>query len=190
MKQFIAIMAIASIGFASCATSADRQKQADLEAQVQSLEMEMAKKQIVDSMSEMAKLQVNMPAPMPEQVAVAAAPAPKPKVVYRTRTVVKRVPVHHYTAPARDYYGDQYAGYNNTPQYASYNQPQYVAQQPVQQRRGWSAKAKGAAIGGGAGALAGALIGQQKGKSALIGGLIGAAGGLGVGALIDNRNGR
>lgn len=172
MKKIVAILMIGAAGFASCQTSADRQKQEELETQIQNLRMQ----HVMDSVNEASKLQVNMPTPMPEQT---TATTTTPNVVYKTRTVVKHVPVHHYhnyaSAPARGYYGDQYAGYQ---------------QQPVQQKRGWSAKAKGAAIGAGAGALTGALVGHNRGTGALIGGAIGAAAGLGTGAIIDHKNGR
>jgi hypothetical protein len=190
MRKFIAIMAVAAagaVGFASCTTSAEKQKQAALEAQVQELKTEMAKKQAIDSMQEMAKLQYIIPQQInvPQAAPITTAAAATPKVVYRTRTVTRRVYVH--SAPRRTHrtYARRY--YSNG--YSGYNQPYYAAQ-PIRQRRGWSAKAKGAAIGGGAGALAGALLSHQKGKGAIIGGLLGAAGGLGLGAILDHNNGR
>jgi len=179
MKKIIAIITIAAAGFASCKSSEDKQKEAALEQQVQEMRMQ----HVMDSMNAASKLQVNMPTPIPEQTVATttntSSTQSSPKVVYRTHTVVKHVPVHHYhnyaSSPARGYYGDQYAGYQ---------------QQPVQQKRGWSAKAKGAAIGAGAGALTGALVGHNRGTGALIGGAIGAAAGLGTGAIIDHKNGR
>jgi osmotically inducible lipoprotein OsmB len=56
-------------------------------------------------------------------------------------------------------------------------------------KKGWSNKAKGAAIGGGAGAVAGGLIGGNV-KGALIGGAVGAGGGYLVGRSKDKKNGR
>jgi uncharacterized protein YcfJ len=53
--------------------------------------------------------------------------------------------------------------------------------------RKWSNRAKGAAIGGGAGAVAGGLIGHGVG-GALIGGAIGAGGGYIVGDARDRSN--
>ena len=52
-------------------------------------------------------------------------------------------------------------------------------------KKGWSDKAKGAAIGGGAGAVTGAVIGG--GKGAVIGGVVGAVGGGLVGRNRDNK---
>ena len=52
-------------------------------------------------------------------------------------------------------------------------------------KKGWSDKAKGAAIGGGAGAVTGAVIGG--GKGAIIGGVVGAVGGSLVGRNRDKK---
>lgn len=52
-------------------------------------------------------------------------------------------------------------------------------------KKGWSNTAKGAVIGAGTGAVAGAIISKDKGKGAIIGGLIGAGVGAGTGAIID-----
>jgi len=58
-------------------------------------------------------------------------------------------------------------------------------------KKGWSAKAKGAVIGAGVGAITGAAVSKtQKGKGAVIGGAVGAAAGTGVGAIIDKKEGR
>lgn len=52
-------------------------------------------------------------------------------------------------------------------------------------KKGWSDKAKGAAIGGGAGIVTGAVIGG--GKGAVIGGVVGAVGGGLVGRHRDKK---
>ena len=52
-------------------------------------------------------------------------------------------------------------------------------------KKGWSGKAKGAAIGGGAGAVTGAVIGG--GKGAIIGGAAGAVGGALIGRNRDKK---
>ena len=52
-------------------------------------------------------------------------------------------------------------------------------------RKGWSNKAKGAVIGGGAGAVTGAVIGG--GKGALIGGAVGVVGGGLIGRHKDKK---
>jgi hypothetical protein len=57
----------------------------------------------------------------------------------------------------------------------------------VQEKKGWSNKAKGAVIGGVVGAATGAAVSDKKGKGAIIGGVVGAAGGYGVGAILDNK---
>ncbi len=52
-------------------------------------------------------------------------------------------------------------------------------------KKGWSNKAKGAAIGGGAGAVTGAVLGG--GKGALIGGAVGVVGGGLIGRNKDKK---
>lgn len=60
----------------------------------------------------------------------------------------------------------------------------------TRRKRGWSSKAKGAVIGGAAGAIGGAIISKHKGTGALIGGVAGAAGGYIIGNEIDKKNNR
>lgn len=57
-------------------------------------------------------------------------------------------------------------------------------------KKGWSNRAKGAVIGGGVGAVGGAIISKNKGKGAIIGGLAGAAGGYIIGNEKDKKTGR
>jgi len=56
-------------------------------------------------------------------------------------------------------------------------------------KKGWSNTAKGAAIGAGTGAVAGAIIDHKnRGAGAVIGGLVGAGVGAGTGAVIDKKS--
>jgi hypothetical protein len=57
----------------------------------------------------------------------------------------------------------------------------------VVKKKGWSNSAKGAVIGAGTGAVAGAIIGKNKVKGAVVGGLIGAGGGFVVGKVLDKK---
>lgn len=57
-------------------------------------------------------------------------------------------------------------------------------------KKGWSNRAKGAVIGGTAGAVGGAIISKKKGKGAIIGGIVGAAGGYIIGNEKDKKTGR
>ena len=52
-------------------------------------------------------------------------------------------------------------------------------------KKGWSTRAKGAAIGGAAGAATGAIISKNKAGGAIIGGAVGAGGGYIIGNEID-----
>ena len=61
----------------------------------------------------------------------------------------------------------------------------------VSRKRGWSTAAKGAVIGGVAGAAGGAIINKKnRALGGVIGGILGAGAGYGIGRGIDKRNGR
>lgn len=63
--------------------------------------------------------------------------------------------------------------------------------QTTTRKKGWSSAAKGAVIGGGAGAIGGAIISKKKPvQGAVIGGVVGAAGGYLIGKDIDKKNDR
>lgn len=63
----------------------------------------------------------------------------------------------------------------------------HVASAPVAKKKKWNNTAKGAVIGAGTGAVAGALIGDKdRAKGALIGSVIGASAGTGTGLIIDH----
>ena len=55
-------------------------------------------------------------------------------------------------------------------------------------KKGWSNKAKGAAIGAGAGAVTGAVVSKNKGTGAVIGGAVGAGAGYLIGRHKDKKN--
>jgi len=61
---------------------------------------------------------------------------------------------------------------------------------PAQQKKGWSSAAKGAVIGGAAGAIGGAIISKDKSKGAIIGGVAGAGTGYVIGRSKDKKDGR
>lgn len=71
--------------------------------------------------------------------------------------------------------------------------PVEQASAPVEVRKrdkGWSAAAKGTAIGAGSGAVLGAVLSKNKVKGAVIGGVIGAGGGYAIGRAMDRKSGR
>jgi hypothetical protein len=89
------------------------------------------------------------------------------------KTVVKYVPVHHATATHRATTSRSSGSMSSV--------GQYPAKTSV--KKGWSRKAKGAVIGGGGGAILGAIIGKH---NRLAGGAIGGAIGAGLGYVIGN----
>ena len=61
----------------------------------------------------------------------------------------------------------------------------------VEKNEGWSKAAKGAVIGGVAGAAGGAILNKKnRVAGAVIGGVVGAAGGYGIGRTMDKKDGR
>ncbi|MEO6639252.1 MAG: YMGG-like glycine zipper-containing protein [Ginsengibacter sp.] len=78
---------------------------------------------------------------------------------------------------------------NTTP--ASTTGTQSTTTQTTTAKKGWSSAAKGAVIGGGVGAIGGAIISKKKPvKGAIIGGVAGAAGGYIIGKDIDKKKNR
>ncbi len=63
-------------------------------------------------------------------------------------------------------------------------------EQSAPQKKGWSSRAKGAAIGAGAGAVTGILVDKKDGRGAIVGGLLGAGAGYVIGNEKDKKNGR
>lgn len=57
-------------------------------------------------------------------------------------------------------------------------------------KKGWSAAAKGTAIGAGAGAIGGILLDKKDGRGAIIGGVVGAGTGYLIGRDQDRKSGR
>ncbi len=177
MKTILSIAAAAGLfSLAACNTSAVKEKEMAIYAQqrvIDSMKIEMAKKQVIDSMNELHAMQYSL-----QQSAIPVAAAAAAPVYYAKQRSTR-----------------SYAGQSRRAR-TSYSQP--AAQQVVYQqapapvrKKGWSAKAKGAVIGAGTGAIAGAVINKRnRPVGALIGGVLGAGAGTGIGAIFDKRNGR
>lgn len=110
----------------------------------------------------------------------------------KTRTIVKYVPVK--TAPSKTQSQSSSSGAGSGSSAGSgsgsmSNESSQTAK--VEQKKGWSKAAKGAVIGGVAGAAGGAIINKKnRALGAVIGGVLGAAGGYGVGRTMDKKDGR
>lgn len=186
MKQIFSVIALAGLA-ASCNTNADKQKAAMLEAQqntIDSMKVEMVKKQVVDSMNEVAQLNYMLPATMAPAVTEPAYTAPKRRSATRRSSTTRSTSSTSNTG---------YANNTNTQPVVYQQAPVYEtpAPAPAPEKKGWSAKAKGAVIGGATGAAAGAILHKkQRGVGAVVGGVLGAGAGTGIGAIIDKKNGR
>ena len=184
MKNAIAIAAFAGTAlFASCRSydpnDADVVRnegaaQTAQEATIDSLKLELVKQRIIDSMNNVAVLSSN------SSPAVAATRSTPVRRSTRART---------RRASSSNYSSNSYAG--NTYSQPAPTQTVYQPAPEPARRRGWSAKAKGAVIGAGTGAVSGAIINKRdRVKGAIIGGVLGAGAGTGIGAIIDRKNGR
>lgn len=150
------------IGLLACSLSAcnNAEKEAQARAQqatIDSLKNEAYKKQVADSIAQAAQLQ---------QQQVSYENAAAASGYHHT---------HHHSSGSG-------GGYASSSSAGSVQQ-----QQAAPQKKGWSAKAKGAIIGAGAGAITGAMVDKRKGEGAIIGGILGAGAGLGTGAIIDKK---
>jgi hypothetical protein len=171
MKNIVSIIAVTCV-FASCGSGSDKQAEL-LQAQqktVDSMRTEMVKKQTIDSMNNVAAQQsmVNQEQPVMVSSGQSRQGTARPHNTSNTTT----------------------NNYNSTPQPAVNTTPQPVATTQPKKKKGWSAKAKGAAVGTGVGIVTGVLVDKKKGEGALVGGLIGGAVGLGAGAIIDKKQKR
>jgi len=171
MKQIISTVAVAAITvMASCSSpSTMREKEAAMQAQqktIDSLQVAMARQHVIDSMNQVAK----------DKEA-----ASKKTVVYSAPAKKARRSTPAKSASYSQNAVGSYAG-NSAPVYEPVAAPE---------KRGWSAKAKGAVIGTGVGAAAGAIINKRnRVAGGIIGGVLGAGAGTGIGAIIDKKNGR
>lgn len=194
MKHLLSMAAFAAVtfSFAACSNSAAEkgvalqavpQPAAVVAAQqatIDSMKIELAKQRVVDSMQNLQAVAVanaNQEAAKAQaQKAVAKAPATKRRRS-KTRTTTSEASGTTYHANT---------GYASNP--VTVYEP---APAPAPAKKGWSAKAKGAVIGAGVGAVGGAIINKRnRGAGAVIGGVGGAAVGTGIGAIIDRKNGR
>lgn len=182
MKPIISAVAIAGLFSMAACNTPIQDKDAAILAQkrtIDSMNIELAKKKVVDSMNEVSKAYVFPGITTPTAMVQRVKQTP---VTVVKRTVVSR---NNYVSRAHRSYRSSYSGYRYAP-------APVVYQQPVQyRRRGWSAKAKGAVIGAGTGAVLGAVVnGRNRLAGGVIGSLIGAGAGTGIGAIIDHRHGR
>jgi hypothetical protein len=182
MKPIITAVALAGMfSLAACNNSALQEKEAAIRIQQQQIDMmnmELAKKHVIDSMNEVSRMQYSTLTTMPNAAMMTPTTqyvSQAPRVVY-----IRQQPAARTRSYAR----------STRRTYAANTQP-VVYQQAPARKRGWSAKAKGAVIGGAGGAVAGAIInGRNRPVGALIGAVLGAGAGTGIGAIIDHKNGR
>lgn len=114
----------------------------------------------------------------------------------KTRTIVKYVPVktsqpkpvsHTSSSSSSSTSSEQ----TNSGSTASSGTANSGTSQTAEKKEGWSKAAKGAVIGGVAGAAGGAILNKKnRVVGAVIGGVVGAAGGYGIGRTMDKKDGR
>ncbi len=179
MKAIISIPALAALFLlGSCNRGEIQRRDAAIASQqrvIDSMNTELAKQKVIDSMNEVMSMQYVVPEVVAPAAAAAAVAAGSNRNTRSTRSSSTRSSNRNYSGESR----------SNT-------QQPVVYQQPVEEKKkGWSAKAKGAVIGAGTGAAAGAIINKRnRAAGAVIGGVLGAGAGTGVGAVIDKKKGR
>lgn len=179
MKPTISAIVLAGLfSMTACNRTAVNQKDAAIQAQqhtIDSMNAELAKKKVIDSMNEVARIQYVIP-----QQAAPAAPATASAATSSRSTSSHRTVRHTKHSSSQSNAGSDVVA-SSAP----------ASQQSETRKRGWSAKAKGAIIGAGAGAAAGAIINKRnRAAGAVIGGVLGAGAGTGAGAVIDKKKGR
>lgn len=182
MKKLLPFLGFA-IMMSACNTSLDKNatSSAAPQQQVSADTTGLASYNAWKAQNELAQLQTAQPV----QQSTASAP--------KTKTIVKRVPV--YVAPKSSSQSSSSSS-NSTVQNDSgsgsgtmNNESSETAK--VEKKTGWSKAAKGAVIGGVAGAVGGAVINKKnRVVGAVIGGVVGAAGGYGIGRTMDKKDGR
>ncbi len=191
---------------ASCNTASITEKDATVQAQqktIDSMKIEMVRQQVIDSMNEMARMQFVIPQMINSEEYAVNAETPKPKATAKKKSTPKKTVAKAKTTTKKRSTATSsssssagnggVAQASNTPVYEPapvYQEPAPVVV-PQQEKKGWSAKAKGAVVGAGVGAAAGAIINKKnRGAGAIIGGVLGAGAGTGIGAIIDKKQGR
>lgn len=172
MKQIMSIVALTGLfAMTACNGSAVKEKDAALQAQqhtIDSMNNELAKKKVIDSMNEVTKTQYVLSQPI--------------------NTASTSTPVSSASRSTHNSHSSRTTSHTST---TSQSQPVVYQEAPAPKKKGWSAKAKGAVIGTAAGAATGAIVnGRNRAAGAVIGGILGAGAGTGVGAIIDKKNGR
>ncbi len=179
--------------FASCSTGPSDKETALQASQrtIDSLKLEMVRQQVIDSMNELNRMQFSIP----QVITVAEAPKAVKKTVTKKKATARKSTSSNNSGAGSVSSGSSSGGGIAQAPAPVYEAPAPVyetpAPAPVEEKKGWSAKAKGAVIGAGAGAAAGAIINKRnRGVGAAIGGVLGAGAGTGIGAIIDKKNGR
>ncbi len=134
-----------------------------------------AQNELATTASYQAEQEKPTSAPKIKTVTKKAPVVSKPKSVSTSRPSTSTEPIQESTASTGN--GSVSDGTGETTQ--------------AEKKEGWSKAAKGAVIGGVAGAAGGAVINKKnRVLGAVIGGVVGAAGGYGVGRTMDKKDGR
>jgi hypothetical protein len=109
----------------------------------------------------------------------------RPTVIYRDKPVYRNTPASTRRSSRARSTGGSGTVRSNSGGSGTSSQPTVTAR-----KKGWSKAAKGAVIGGGSGAVLGAIVSKNKVKGAIIGGVLGAGGGYAIGRGKDKKDGR
>lgn len=189
MKKIL-LSSIIAISAVACNTNPDKKTDVALQQTAQSTAADttgLAAYNAWKAQNELASIQS-----VEQPQAVASTP--------KVRTVVKQVPV--YTAPKRSSSSGNTSTNSNSSSKEDNSNTNSGAGNgtasngsgetvKTEKKEGWSKAAKGAVIGGVAGAAGGAVINKKnRVLGGVIGGVVGAAGGYGIGRTMDRKDGR
>ncbi|MDB5231901.1 MAG: glycine zipper protein [Chitinophagaceae bacterium] len=144
------------------------------------------------------KAKQNATAEYQREFSTAQVPQTQPQIIYVQQPAAPVV--HHTSAPARRSSSRSVAhhtssrsssGSGNSSVYQSGSATTAPVYAPIPQKKGWSKAAKGAAIGGGAGAVIGAVVSKHnRVLGGAIGAILGGGGGYVLGRSADKKDGR
>ncbi|WP_242695766.1 glycine zipper domain-containing protein [Desertivirga brevis] len=172
MRRLAVAFAFATTVFAACSnntnTTADANRKADSIKALEYTIKAMRDSLKIDSLQKITAQQAQIATQQAQLASLAAD---------RAERSTRRTSSSSYSAPRRTYVkGVSESYYSTTP--------------PAAQKKGWSAAAKGAAIGAGAGALTGVIVDKKDARGGIIGGLVGAGAGYVIGRSQDRKSGR
>jgi len=186
MKKLLPFLSLAIVT-AACNTQVDKNAQPASTQMTQQAQQDTTGLASFNAWKAQNELAQTQPVQQP-QTAVAQQPQ-------KVRTIIKKVPVYTPSKTSAPVASDTKTTTETSSGSGDANSGSISSTSSetarAEKKEGWSKAAKGAVIGGVAGAAGGAIINKKnRVVGAVIGGVIGAAGGYGIGKTMDKKDGR